>query len=246
MHYLPEVLLSNYIAKIKDQDHITDDTSPYFILSQSHSLERIKAELGHTIMTTVKKNLFSYGGRLFFLTDEYELKSLMDRGDFHITEHTFIMVDSAVVETFKMLPDVTNSLLTCEIQEYVSSVLVNKAVDSARHVVMLEKQIEKQKHEPTKINMTEFASVAKSLGPMVLFLKNVKARNTIKPKDFVAKMENKHTDFVAVNLQNVYEAGLIRDDAALDRSITPKILYELEWDVTNEIRNVCPTLLNHG
>ena len=92
MNYLPEVLLSNYVAKIKDKDHITDDTSPYFILSQSHSLDRIKAELGHTIMTTVKKNLFSYGGRLFFLTDEYELKSLMDRGDFHITEHTFIMV----------------------------------------------------------------------------------------------------------------------------------------------------------
>ncbi|XP_063422481.1 uncharacterized protein LOC134706992 [Mytilus trossulus] len=240
MNYLPEVLLSNYIAKIKDQDHITDDTSPYFILSQSHSLDRIKAELGHTIMTTVKENLYSYGGRLFFLTDEYELKSLMDRGDFHITEHTFIMVDSAVVETFKMLPDVTNSLLTCEIQEYVSAMLVNKAVDSARHVVMLEKQIEKQKREPTKINMTEFASVAKSLGPMVLFLKNVKARNTIKPKDFVAKMENKHTDFVAVNLQNVYEAGLIRDDAALDRSITPKILYELEWDVTNENKKSLP------
>lgn len=75
---------------------------------------------------------------------------------------------------------------------------------------------------------------------MVLFLKNVKARNTIKPKDFVAKMENKHTDFVAVNLQNVYEAGLIRDDAALDRSITPKILYELEWDVTNENKKCLP------
>ena len=55
-------------------------------------------------------------------------------------------MDSAVVETFKMLPDVTNSLLTCEIQEYVSSMLVNKAVDSARHVVMLEKQVNYAKH----------------------------------------------------------------------------------------------------
>ncbi|CAC5372769.1 unnamed protein product [Mytilus coruscus] len=240
MIYLPEVLLSNFISNIKDQDHVTDESSPYFILSQSHSLERIKIELGHTIMTTVKKNLFGYSGRLYFLTEEDELISLMDRGDFHITEHTFIMVDLAVEEIFKILPDVTNSLLTCEIQEFVSSQLVSKAVDSARHVVMLEKQIEKQKHEQLKINMEEFASVAKTLGPMVLFLKHVKARNTIRPKDFVAKMETKHTDFVAVNLQNVYEAGLIRDDAALDRSITPKILYELEWDVMNENKKCLP------
>ena len=92
MDYLPEVLISQYMGSIHDRDSITSENSPYYILTQTQSLQSIKSKLGHAITRAVDLKMFHYGGLLGFLSIENGFKSLMDRGDFHLMEYTDIMV----------------------------------------------------------------------------------------------------------------------------------------------------------
>lgn len=67
-----------------------------------------------------------------------------------------------------------------------------------------------------------------------------RTKNIIHPEVFVDVMENKHLDFVRINFQRVVDACYILDDEALDKTITPHTLQELEWEVTGENRKCIP------
>lgn len=60
------------------------------------------------------------------------------------------------------------------------------------------------------------------------------------PASFINKRWNFHKQFTTQAYDTLTEAGLILDEDSVDKSLKPKLLYELEWDMTGENRKWLP------
>lgn len=84
---------------------------------------------------------------------------------------------------------------------------------------------------------------------MMLYLKHVrtkdKAINTVRPEDYTEEIEDSHSGFTVVNLQNVLDGEFLKYGDELDDSITSDMLYELECDVMGENRKCIPYFVKY-
>lgn len=80
---------------------------------------------------------------------------------------------------------------------------------------------------------------------MKCFLKYVMVERTENqhkglPASFINNRWKFHKQFTTQAYETLTEAGLILDEDSVDKSFKPKLLYELEWDVTRENRKCLP------
>uniref|UniRef100_K1QDY6 Eukaryotic translation initiation factor 4B n=1 Tax=Magallana gigas TaxID=29159 RepID=K1QDY6_MAGGI len=92
---------------------------------------------------------------------------------------------------------------------------------------------------------TEIQDLREDLVPMKCFLKYVmveKMENLHRglPASFINKRWNFHKQFTTQAYETLTEAALILDEDSVDKSLKPKLLYELEWDMTGENRKWLP------
>jgi hypothetical protein len=84
---------------------------------------------------------------------------------------------------------------------------------------------------------------------MMLYLKHVrtkdKAINTVRPEDYTEEIEDSHSGFTVVNLQNVLDGEFLKYGDELDDGITSDMLYELECDVMGENRKCIPYFVKY-
>lgn len=84
---------------------------------------------------------------------------------------------------------------------------------------------------------------------MMLYLKHVRAKdktmNMVRPENYVEEIEDRHSAFTVVNLQNVLDGEFLKYDDELDNSITSDMLYELECDVMGENRKCIPYFVKY-
>jgi hypothetical protein len=84
---------------------------------------------------------------------------------------------------------------------------------------------------------------------MMLYLKHVrikdKAINTVRPEDYTEEIEDSHSGFTVVNLQNVLDGEFLKYGDELDDGITSDMMYELECDVMGENRKCIPYFVKY-
>ena len=69
--------------------------------------------------------------------------------------------------------------------------------------------------------------------------------NKLDVKSKIRHNEKKHRDFAMTHYQNVIDSYNIVDEDMIDYSLTNKMLYQLEWDVTCENRKPLPRFLKN-
>ena len=84
---------------------------------------------------------------------------------------------------------------------------------------------------------------------MMLYLKHVRAKdkaiNIVRPEDYAEEIEDNHSAFTVVNLQNVLDGEFLKYGDELDDSITSDMMYELECDVMGENRKCIPYIVKY-
>lgn len=83
------------------------------------------------------------------------------------------------------------------------------------------------------------------LVPIRCFLRYVAGKVERSQRDltptFITKRWKFHKEFTTQTYETLTEAALMLDEDSVDKSLTPKLLYQLEWDVTRENRKCLPS-----
>ncbi|KAK3105802.1 hypothetical protein FSP39_006034 [Pinctada imbricata] len=247
---LAQLLLSTHLQKLMEQE-VELNNELYEFLQNMTALKRLEIDICKELNRLAYQCIgvpVRKGGKLGNLS----LADIVpaDRGDIDAVEFINTKTDIGIISIQTPLSHLACSIINEEAILLGAQNLCNDAVNSA----LLELQVDLQTLQyersggPVRLQETEVDILKQDIKNMHAYLHLMKAVEQMQrvhsiKTAFIEKNKKKHKEFATVNLQNVLDSYNTVDADSFDKSLNNKMLFELEWDLTNENQKPLPHFL---